>query len=306
MNITIDTLIDESIHLGKEELKSLIHNMKKDSLVFLEEMGKDLEHHLMSYARGEINKIDLEAYTQNILDLMRMEAVKMDHDSWRDEAPVKKWHETVKWLGIPGDIDESTRADLEFLAHEWSESTITSYTEYLYIVERHVKFHLPLLDLWRKYADVYTPFVSNDLVHLFFSMPPEYRIDKRLEHSVIKRLSPELAALPSMSSLVLSGRAGGKIDRVVNRAVNFINVLFRGLHCGHLEIPSPRITEQLGKAMHTDLRQELYDGCNRLEEYGLLTGEQKAKLNRPALRVGAKLGVQLAALNSSKVYSLKR
>ncbi len=192
------------------------------------------------------------------------------------------------------------------VAHEWTESTITSYTEFLYIIERHVKFHLPLLNLWGRYADVHTPFISNDLVNLFFSMPPKYRINKCLEHAVIERLSPELSALPSMSSLVLSGRTGNKFDRVINRSLNFVNVVLRGIRCAQLELPSPRITEQLGKAMHTELRQALHNGCQQLEEYGLVTSGQKAKLSQPALRVGEKLGIQWAALNSSKVYSQRK
>lgn len=264
--------------------------------------------HLMDYLRhsGFNGTIISSGWSDALCGYEAKSPVKMDHESWYSESHMQKWSETVEWLGIPEDINEQTRADLKFLADEWNNSTITSYTEYLYIVERHVKFHLPLLNLWGRYADVYTPFISNDLVNLFFSMPPEFRINKSLEHAVINRLSPEISALPSMSSLVLSGRAGNQVDRAMNRAINLVNVVLRGMHCGRLELPSPRITEQLAKAMHTDLRQELLYGCNRLEEHGLLTKEQKAKLNKPALRVGAKLGLQLSALNSSKVYSVER
>ena len=85
------------------------------------------------------------------------------------------------------------------------------------------------------------PETPQTTINLFFGMPPAYRINKVLEHAVVHRLSPKVADLPSMSSLVLSGRTADPFDHLLFRGLNFLNMLLKISHLGAFEIPVPQI-----------------------------------------------------------------
>ncbi len=263
--------------------------------------------HLLDYLRkGYENKgIYSSAFSDALCGYEAESKIKAPYKTWMSSKHVNAWREVVKDYNVSKDIDDETMSDLEQLSMAWADSTITTFEEYLYIVERHAKFHLPLVNLWSRYAKVITPFVSGELLELFFGMPPEYRINKKLEHAVIERLNPKVARIESMSSLVLSGRTGGKMDRYLNRGINLANVLLRGIQLGGLEVPSPRVTEQLCKALHTSLKEEYAISVDYLEMLGLYQDSQRSRIEKPALRVGKRLGAQLTALNCAKVYRLK-
>lgn len=264
--------------------------------------------HLLDYLRSSsgLSGIVSSGFSDALCGYETHAAIKLPYDAWEQSEKVQKWRSFAQEFKVPTAVDDETMEDLLTLSKAWYESTITTYDEYLYIVERHVKFHLPLLNLWRCHAPVLTPFLSSDLIKLFFSMPPKFRINKVLEHAVIKRLAPGVASIESMSSLVLTGRSGGKFDRLANRGINLGNVALRLIGLGGVEIPSPRITEQLAKALHTTLKPNYADSVSLLARLGLYDSPQKKRMDKPALRVGDRLGTQLTALNCSAVYSLRQ
>lgn len=263
--------------------------------------------HLLDYLRSScgLSGIVSSGFSDALCGYEAHSAIKLPYGTWKQSEKVQKWQSFAQEFKVPRAVDEETMRDLMALSKAWNESSITTYDEYLYIVERHVKFHLPLLNLWRRHAPVLTPFISSDLIKLFFSMPPNFRIKKVLEHAVIKRLAPGVASIESMSSLVLTGRSGGKFDRLANRGINLANVVLRSIGLGSVEIPSPRITEQLAKALHTTLKRDYVESVSQLAYMGLYDSQQSKRLDKPALRVGDRLGTQLTALNCAAVYNLK-
>jgi len=230
------------------------------------------------------------------------ESQDVQGESWENSAKVKQWIRFSKDYGLDEDISCTTMEDLEKLSWEWTRSSISSFDEFLYIVERHSKFHLPLINLWQRFSSTATPFISSELFELFFSMRPEFRINKSVEKDVVEYLCPGIADIGSMSSLVLTGRTGSRSKRLFHRSINFLNVLLRGLGYAEHEIPSSRITEQLAKALHTELRADFDAAINEMYSRGALSSFQLSKFSKPSLRFNEKLRSQLSILNAFRIF----
>ncbi|MDA8805030.1 asparagine synthase-related protein, partial [Candidatus Pelagibacter bacterium] len=264
--------------------------------------------HLLDYLRSSygIEGILSSGFSDALCGFEAHSETKLTYSTWEKSKMVLRWKGFSKEYKISHHIDGETMNDFEILSKEWNESNITSFDEYLYIIERHAKFHLPILNLWRKYSPVINPFISSELIKLFFSMPPKFRFNKILEKGVIQRFSPDVASIKSMSSLVIYGRTGNKVDRLLNRGINFTNMILRSIGFAQLEIPSPRITEQLCKAMHTFLKKGYARSVSQLYDMDIFNSQQAKKMKKISLRVDNKLSYQLHALNCAAVYRLKR
>jgi asparagine synthase len=297
----------EKLGLNSPELHRLNNDTYKKALDWMPRetggMVAFFNCHLLDYLRstGFRGNILTSAFSDG---LCGYEAKGGSGASWESSEKVKTWSRFASLYGLDSKIIDETRADFNSLAKEWENSTISSFDEYLYIVERHSKFHLPLVNLWRRHCGTSTPFISNELLELFFSMSTEFRINKQLEQACIKKLNPSVYDVGSISSLILTGRTGPRAERIYHRSINFFNMLLRGIGLASMEVPSSRVTEQLAKALHTDLKPYYKSALQGLHSRGFITKKEMEAFTRPSLRVNERLVSQLTMLNAARVYDI--
>ena len=179
-------------------------------------------------------------------------------DSFDDCAYYNRLNTWGKQLGLPNEVANAIRSDLEDLFIEWQDnSSISSIDEYVYLVERNNKFHSLLADLAREYSEVFLPFTDPDLVDYYLSAPNVYRFRKQGTIDMTDQYFPAIKGINTIGSLF--GVEGFKrpVRFTQFRIFNFINYLAAVLTRDKIHFVNPYQTERHGYNLRKYCRSSL-------------------------------------------------
>lgn len=228
---------------------------------------------------------------------------KDDFGTWTSSTLHSRIAYIDETVGIDPAILDENNADISALAEEWRGSDITSFNEFNYIVERHVKFHHVLARTWMMHAPIANPFVGKELRSFFFGLPPALRHQKALEIALVDHLAPELGPVASSSSLVTDGRKSTRFQKAAIKSWNGLNTVIRATVGPRFELLNPYQTEELGRVLNSSFRTQLAAANRYLGEMKLLSDDQQAFFRRPVRRMGNIGTLQYFAINAAETIS---
>lgn len=187
-------------------------------------------------------------------------------------------------LSINKDIYAQMLNDVNIIFEEWkANEPIYGFDEYLYQSQRQSKTFSPLLQMYRSFCPVATPFADPDLVKMFLGLPYGFRKEKYVIRQLISLRSNELLNIGDLSSSIstsnsiLRGRAYWR--QWITRGAMSLNIISNDT----LRLVSPYLTEDLFGSMRKECMHDITSVCEKFRNNKIIDGNQFNILNKKAI-----------------------
>jgi hypothetical protein len=214
-----------------------------------------------------------------------------------DSSYFKKLH-SYRYLNPT--VVEAISDDICLIASGFDESSnYSSIDEYIYVTERHSKFHMNLAYLQSQFVETVTPYADIELWKFMISVPLKYREQKILLDEIFDVFYPKLGMknIGQMSSRYAS-RFSKRKDWYEFRLINLANGLLRIGTRGQLQLLNKFQTEEPERLLFTCFHEDLKAATKRFVDLGLMNSAAKAYFDRLPLRaVGADARYTLLSLD---------
>lgn len=174
---------------------------------------------------------------------------------------------------VPG-MDEITE-DFEAIFKAWrSGSSITSFSEYMYVSQRQQQLLFPMAALYRNYLPVQMPYAIPSVAEILLGMPYEIRQFKDGIRMAIEKSAPRLVGLPDVSSKPRRATWQEEMRSLPLRFWHRFTIAIAMLTGDFINLPDFEKTENHAWILRTHHRSLLLSSVEYLAEVGLLGLDQ--------------------------------
>lgn len=183
-------------------------------------------------------------------------------------------------------LKEAIENDIFMMCKDYDEnSNFSSIDEYLYLTERHAKFHFNLARAQSENFPTILPFVDYDLLKFMISVPIRFREQKIILDELFNRHFKKVKKeeIPQISSRFSYNFSSAK-DWLEFRLLNSINGILRSFTNGKIQLFNKFQTEEHERLIYGYFRNDLDLAIEKFRTLNLLTNEQCKYYKRLPLR----------------------
>jgi len=189
---------------------------------------------------------------------------------------------------MDSDVKDGIQSDIDQIEAGFEPSSgFTRLQEFLYVTERHPKFHVYMMHLLRTLLPVRAPFLDYDLLRYTISLPAAFRHQKRILDGLLDTHFPRLSLqrTPHISSRFQSGgEIGSRWQFLHYKLLARLNSALAAASRGRFMLLDKFATEVQGHNLRRYFAKELQWSLEKCSELGLVSDEQRMAYARIPLR----------------------
>jgi len=187
-------------------------------------------------------------------------------------------------LDVKDSIRDQILGDLTKLFVDWKENKpLHGFDEYIYQSQRQAKTFSPLLQIYRTFCPVATPFADPMLVKMFIGLPYALRKEKNIIRRLISYRNRELSKIFDISSSISTSNIASQVRAYLRLWITRASMSLNIFSNDRIRLISPYLTEDLFGSMRKESFDEINKVCEKLLSLGIISKTQHAKLNKKAL-----------------------
>jgi hypothetical protein len=267
-----------ALNIDKVEFHKLIPSIYREALNYMPQKSFghiSINHcHIDSYFRSKkkSNCVQISNYFSDAIFGYASKLPKKKHD-YRKNNYIDKLNSN-KFLNPQ--IKDAIESDIFMICKDYDEnSNFSSIDEYLYLTERHAKFHFNLARVQSENISTILPFVDFDLLKFMISVPLRFREQKIILDELFNRHFKKVKKeeIPQISSRFSYNFASAK-EWLQFRLLNTFNGILRYLTNGKIQLFNKFQTEEHERLIYGYFRHDLDLAIEKFHTLNLLTKEQ--------------------------------